>query len=125
MKSQKKFILAAIFVVVFSIAAVAADKSHATITVYHPAQLGSTLVAPGEYDLNWTGTGNDVKVTLSKGKKVLVTAPAKVVEERNPDAGDGAVSIAQTGSGTAKLTGIQLPKLSFTFTDAAASSNGQ
>src|SRR5215471_12006182 len=56
-KQGKKLILAAIFLVVFSITAVAADKNHATITLFKPTQVGSTLLAPGDYDLGWSGVG--------------------------------------------------------------------
>jgi len=123
MKHVKKIILAAIFIVVFSMAAVAGDKNHAIITVYRPTQLGSALLAPGEYDLAWSGTGNDVKVTLSKGKKILVTVPARVSEQR--DLYGGGISTEQTENGALKLTGVQLPKLAFTFADTAGSANGQ
>ena len=116
----KKLILAAIFLVVFSITAVAADKNHATITLFKPTQVGSTLLAPGDYDLGWSGVGNGVKVTVSKDRKVLTTAPARVVEERNEEK---SVSTQQTSAGSVKLTGVALPKVSFTFQDETA--NGQ
>jgi hypothetical protein len=119
-KQGKKLILAAIFLVVFSIAAVAADKNHATITLFKPTQLGSTVLAPGDYDLGWTGVGEGVKVTLSKGKKVLATAPARVVEGRNDES---SVSTQQTDAGSVKLTGVALRKVSFTFQEETA--NGQ
>lgn len=111
------------FIAVFSMAAVAGDKNHATITVYRPTQLGSTLLAPGEYEMAWSGTGNDVKVTLSKGRKVLVTAPARLSEQR--DLYGGGISTEQTEAGVLKLTGVQLPKVAFTFGDATGSANGQ
>ena len=120
MKPGKKLILAAIFSIVFSVAAVAADKNHATITLFKPTQVGSTLLAPGDYDLGWSGVGNGVKVTVSKDRKVLTTAPARVVEERNEEK---SVSTQQTSAGSVKLTGVALPKVSFTFQDETA--NGQ
>jgi len=123
MKHLKTIILAAIFTVVFSIAAAAGDKNHATITVYKPTQLGATLLAPGDYEMAWSGTGNDVKVTLSKGRKVLATAPARLSEKR--DLYGGGISTEQTETGVLKLTGVQLPKVAFTFGEATGSANGQ
>ncbi len=118
MKQGKKLILAAIFSLVFSIAAVAADKNHATITLFKPTQLGSAVLAPGDYELGWSGVGNGVKVTLSKDRKVLATAPARVVEERNEER---SVLTKQTDGSAVKLTGVQLPKVSFTFQEETAS----
>ncbi len=118
MTQGKKLIWAAIFSIVFSIAAVAADKNHATITLFKTTQVGSAVLAPGDYDLGWSGVGNGVKVTLSKDRKVLATAPARVVEEHNEQK---SVSTQQTGAGSVKLTGVQLPKVSFTFQEEAAS----
>jgi hypothetical protein len=119
-KQGKKLILAAIFLVVFSITAVAADKNHATITLFKPTQVGSTLLAPGDYDLGWSGVGNGVKVTVSKDRKVLATAPARVVDAHNEEK---SVSTRQTDAGSVKLTGVALPKVSFTFQEETA--NGQ
>ena len=44
------------------------------------AEVGSTQVAPGDYKVEWTGTGDNVQVNILKGKNVVATTEGKVVE---------------------------------------------
>jgi len=114
MKSFRKLMLSLSLLLSFSMASLAAHKNEATINLSDKVQLGSTQLAPGEYKLSWTGTGNDATATLSQGKKVLVTVPAKLVEQRSQNPGVGIVTDAVEGGGT-RLTGVQLPKLELLF----------
>jgi len=113
MKSFKKLMLSLSLLLSFSMASLAAHKNEATINLSDKVQLGSTQLAPGEYKLSWTGTGNDATATLSQGKKILVTVPAKLVEQRSQNPGVGIVTNAAE-SGT-RITAIQLPKLELQF----------
>jgi hypothetical protein len=36
-------------------------------------------LAPGEYKVEWSGTGPDVKVNILKGKETVASVPARVV----------------------------------------------
>lgn len=63
---------------VLSVGAFALDGK-ASIKVLTPVQLAGKQVAIGDYKLSYTGTGNDVQVTLtSADKKTVVTATAKL-----------------------------------------------
>jgi hypothetical protein len=89
----------------------AADESKATITLSQPATIGSTQLAPGQYKMTWNGTGSDVQVRLSQGKKAVATVPARVVEQRSGLSSPAVLTDSKTGA----LLGVQLPEQSLTF----------
>ena len=71
-------------------------KESRTVKVIHSASVGGTVIAPGEYKLQWKSHGSDATVTLMKGKKVVTTAPAQVVD-RDAEYDRSAV-VYETGS---------------------------
>ena len=94
-----------------SLTGFAADNTKATITLSQPATIGSTQLAPGQYKMTWSGTGSDVQVKLSQGKKTVATVPARVVEQRSGLNSPAVLTDSKTGA----LLGVQLPEQSFTF----------
>src|ERR1700755_3292801 len=106
-----KFTLATAALVLLSVSGWASDKMKAKIQIYDTVQLGSTELAPGEYKMTWTENGSNAEVTFSQGKKVIVTVPAQVTHERNIY--NGTALLTDSGSNT--LTGMKLPKVSFSF----------
>jgi hypothetical protein len=62
-----------------------ASNKTETITLYDSLQVGSTLLAPGDYQVKWDGAGPVVHVTLVSGKH-SATADATVMnaEHRGP-----------------------------------------
>ena len=113
MKILKKLALASSVFITLSMSATAAHKNQTDFSLNESAQLGSTLLSPGEYSLSWSGTGNDGTVTISRGKTVLVSVPAKLVEQRSAYSRP-AVSTSTEG-GSVHITEIQLPRLDMLF----------
>jgi len=94
-----------------SLSGFAADNMKATITLSQAATIGSTQLAPGDYKMSWSGTGSEVQVAFSQGKKVVATVPAQVVQQRT-----GFESPAVTIDGkTGAVVGVALRNQSFTF----------
>lgn len=116
----RNVISSAVLIVLLSLSGWAGEGGKATIQLYQPTTVGSTELAPGEYKISWQGTGPQVDVTFSQGKKALVTAPAQVVKERSGYSGP----VIHTNNKTKALVGIGLPKLSFTFNDNGATASG-
>ena len=59
---------------------------------------GKTLPA-GDYKVEWTGSGSDVKVNILKGKETVASASARVVSVALPNKQDGySATTAQDGS---------------------------
>ncbi len=84
-------------IAIFLVATVSGSaKESRTVEVVHSASVGGTVIAPGEYKLQWKSHGSDATVTLMKGKKVVTTAHAQVVD-RDAEYDRNAV-VYETGS---------------------------
>lgn len=79
---MKRFFVVAVMLTLLSAPAFAGKNSQ-TVTVTTAVKAGSTTLSPGDYDLTWTGSGPDTQVTFMQRKKVVVTLPAKLIEENN------------------------------------------
>ena len=102
-----------------SIPGFARSGNSATVKFSTSLRIGAKDIAPGDYKMTWTGLGPEVQVSFSQGKKVIVTAPAKLVQQQNDgiaeNTADGVgVDTTQQGS-TTFLQEIQLSKLSLLF----------
>ncbi|HXX56237.1 MAG TPA: hypothetical protein VEJ17_00425 [Candidatus Nitrosotalea sp.] len=75
--------LAALFTMAIAVA-VAAPANKKTLSFSEPTTVGSVTLKPGEYAVEWNGAGPDVQVSFSRGKNAIVTVPAKLEPERNP-----------------------------------------
>jgi hypothetical protein len=60
---------------------------------------------PGQYTVEWTGTGPTVQVTLLQGKQTVATFPAHVTEQPKPNHDDAYGSTTEP-DGSSRLTAI-------------------
>ena len=82
MKYPKYFAVIAVFCLITTAGLFADSKSkdRGNLNLANPVQIGSTQVAPGDYKVEWSGTGDNVQVNILKGKKVIATTEGKLVE---------------------------------------------
>ena len=106
-----KVTLATIALICFSVSGWASNKMKANIKIYEPVHVGSSQLAPGDYNMTWTESGSNAEVTFSQGKKVIATVPAQVSQASSGYDGPA----LHTDSVSGALTGVELPKLSFSF----------
>ncbi|HZP63250.1 MAG TPA: hypothetical protein VFB28_07530 [Terriglobales bacterium] len=66
---------------------------------------GKALPA-GDYSVQWEGTGSNVQVNILKGKKVIATTPAKLVDLSQAASNDSAV-VKNNGDGTKSLAEVR------------------
>ena len=62
--------------------AFAADK--ASIKLYDPTLVNGTQLAAGDYEVQWDGTGSDVQLKILRGKKVVASTSATIVQLKTP-----------------------------------------
>src|SRR6266850_1221717 len=68
-------------------AAFAGEK--ASVKVYESVKLNGKTLAPGKYDVEWDGTGDQVQLNVRQGKATITTAPAKIKPVATASAGTG------------------------------------
>jgi hypothetical protein len=66
---------------------------------------GKALPA-GEYSLQWEGTGSNVQLNILKGKKIVATTPARLVDLSQAPSLDAAV-VTSNGDGSKSLTEVR------------------
>jgi hypothetical protein len=78
MKTGKYIAIVAVLASGLSLNAFAKDKNETRVTLSDSVQVGTTNLKPGDYTLQWEGSGPDVQVKVLKGKNVVATVPAKL-----------------------------------------------
>ncbi len=96
MKSHKYTAAFLLAVSVLSASAFAKDKTDAKFLLHYKAQFGATELTPGDYTLQFEGTGATVQVSVLQSGKIVATSPAKLVENVKP---------VQTGAVTYRTVG--------------------
>jgi hypothetical protein len=84
--------------------AFAATKAH--LQLQNPTLVNGTKLKPGDYKLEWDGTGPNVEVSVIQGKNVVAKVPAKLVDMKTPTKDDAAV-VTDNGDGTRKLAAVR------------------
>jgi len=60
-------------------AAIAAKTNEKTMHLYEKAKLEGKVLNPGDYQVEWSGTGPNVELNIVQGRDTLATVPARVV----------------------------------------------
>ena len=82
----------------------ARDNAH-SVEISDVVQIGSTKLKPGNYKVQWQGTGPAVQVSFQQNGKTVVTVPGSLKTNDDQVAQDAIVTEA-TGAGTSTLKEI-------------------
>ena len=93
-------------------AAFAGEK--ASVKVYESVKLNGKTLAPGKYDLEWTGSGDNAQLSIRKGGETVATAPAKITPVAAAAAGTGYSTKAE-GDGSKSLTSVFIAGKKYTI----------
>ncbi len=74
-------ILSAAFL--FSTSAFAQSENKGKLSVPETITVEGKQLPPGEYKVEWDGTGPNVEVKILKGKETVATAPARLVQTQS------------------------------------------
>ena len=114
MKSKSLFTAAMVFFI--PALAFAGPKNSANLQLEQTVKVAGTQIAPGQYKLVWEGSGPDVTVSFEQGKKTVVTAPAKLV---NNPLNEEAIETTTVADNTTVLRAIDLKNRTIQFEDSA------
>jgi hypothetical protein len=112
MKTSRSVVLLAAIVAVMLSVAWAAPKNKQTIQLPDATTVGSVTLAPGEYTVQWNGTGPDVEVSFHRGTEIVATAPATLEAARNPQV---SVTVDTKQAGVNSLVEIETRTLTLHF----------
>ena len=84
--------------------AFAASKGSLQIT--NPTTVNGTRLKPGDYKVEWEGSGPGVELSIKQGKNVIAKVPAKVIDLNSPATNDAAVT-RKNDDGTSSLMGVR------------------
>ncbi|HXM67865.1 MAG TPA: hypothetical protein VN911_14115 [Candidatus Acidoferrum sp.] len=78
----------------------------ANLQLSNPVLVNGTQLKPGDYKIQWDGSGPNVELSIIQGKNVVAKVPAHIVELANPAAYDAAVT-HKNDSGPNSLAGVR------------------
>ena len=84
-------------------AAFAGEK--ATVKVYEDVKISGKTLAPGRYDVEWTGSGDTAQLSIRKGNETVATVPAKIVTTKSAASSTGYSTKGET-DGSKSLTSV-------------------
>lgn len=95
-----------------------AKSDKASVNFDSPTVVAGKTLAAGNYEVKWNGNGPSVQVNFLKNNKVVATAPAQLIDKKNPY--DNAVE-ARTEGNTQVLTAIDRTHETLKFSPTASS----
>jgi hypothetical protein len=107
MKLSKLLIMLIGTAFAFSSGALAGETNKAKLHLAEKIEVEGKTINPGEYKVEWTGSGMTVQVSLVQGKQTIATFPAHVTEQATPNKHD-AYGISADMEGFRSLTAIYI-----------------
>jgi hypothetical protein len=69
--------------------AFAANTIKKSLHLYENVIVAGKQLAPGDYKVEWSGSGPDVEVNIMQGRDTVATAPARIVSRASVNEQDG------------------------------------
>jgi hypothetical protein len=84
--------------------AFAANKG--SLNISEPVNISGTQLAAGSYSVHWEGNGPNVELKIMRGKQVVASSPARLVDLSSAPNNDAAV-FKSNGDGSRSLSEIR------------------
>lgn len=81
-------------------------ESKGQLGLQHPTNIAGKTLPTGDYTVRWEGNGDQVDLKIYKGKNVVASVPARVIQLSSP-AGYNSAVVNSDGSGTPTLSEIR------------------
>lgn len=83
-----------------------AASNHGSLQTLSDVTISGKTLPAGNYSVNWDGSGQHVQMNITKGKKVVATTPATLVDLSQAPSSDAAV-IKNNDDGTKSLAEVR------------------
>jgi len=104
MKLFKASTLVLVSALLLASSAFAANKG--SLNISEPVTISGTQLSPGSYSVHWEGTGTNVELKIMRGKQVVASAPAHLIE-LSASAGNDAAVFKNNADGSKSLSEIR------------------
>jgi hypothetical protein len=84
--------------------AFAAEKQ--SVKLFNPVSVEGKTLDPGDYTVEWTGTGTNVELNFMQRNHVVATVPARVAESEKAATGNG-ITTTEGNGGSRELAQIR------------------
>jgi len=84
---------------------VAGETNKTNVNIADKVTVEGKTIQPGKYQVEWTGNGPNVQVTVAKGKEQVASFPAKLTEQPTANS-TSAYSATTAADGSKSLTAI-------------------
>jgi hypothetical protein len=91
MKSFRAFSLIAVFALFLPLFAIAKEKDEGKLQLTDSVRIGTTQLKPGDYKVEWNGSGPMVKVDFLENHKTVATSRGKIIDLKKPATEDAYV----------------------------------
>jgi hypothetical protein len=95
-----------IFGAALVLASTAFASTKGSMELSNAVTINGTTLKPGDYRVEWDGTGPNVEVSFIQGKKILAKVPGQIVQLPQP-ASNSAALTHDNGSATKSLAGVR------------------
>lgn len=109
MKQIKYTALLSMVALLSTVSALARDKNQHSIEISDSVQVGGTELKPGNYKLEWQGTGPQVQVNFVHDGKTIATAPG-TLKTNDPRVTQNDIVTETTSANTKTLTEIDFSR---------------
>jgi hypothetical protein len=93
-----------------------------SLQLNNPTTVNGTKLKPGDYKIEWEGSGPAIELSIKQGKNVIAKVPARIVELNSAPANDAAVT-HRNEDGTSSLLGVRFQGKKFAL-ELSESSDG-
>ncbi len=100
----------------------AANKG--SLQVSDPVTVNGKQIAAGEYTVKWDGNGPNVELNILRGKNVVATVPARMVDLESTPSRDSAVTVVGT-DGHKSLNEIRFSGKKYAFAIGAQTAQAE
>ena len=109
MKQVKYLALLSMLALLSSVSALARDKIQHSVQIPDTVQVGGAQLKPGNYQVEWQGTGPEIQVNFVRDGKTVATVPGTLKTNDAKEPQDDIVT-ATTSANTKTLTEIDFSR---------------
>ena len=80
--------------------------TNGSVQISHPVTVNGTTLKPGDYKVEWEGSGSSAELSIMQGKHVFAKVSAQIVELNAPAPYNAAVTV-KNDDGTSALVGLR------------------